>query len=39
MDRLEAASAPPPRYPYVMHRDYGGVRNPRPGNLPAFFPG
>jgi aryl-alcohol dehydrogenase-like predicted oxidoreductase len=35
MDRLDEASAPQPRYPYFMHRDFAGHRNPEPGRLPA----
>jgi aryl-alcohol dehydrogenase-like predicted oxidoreductase len=39
MAKLDAASAKPPGYPYLMHRDYGGPRNPLPENLPAPFRG
>jgi aryl-alcohol dehydrogenase-like predicted oxidoreductase len=35
MARLDAASATAPGYPYFMHRDYGGARNPGVENLPA----
>jgi len=34
--RLDEASAIPPRYPYSMHRNYGGDRNPVAPLLPAL---
>jgi aryl-alcohol dehydrogenase-like predicted oxidoreductase len=36
--RLDEASAVPIRYPYQMHRDYGGDRNPQAGLLPGVPP-
>jgi aryl-alcohol dehydrogenase-like predicted oxidoreductase len=36
MARLDEVSALPPRYPYFMHRDFAGQRNPSPPLLPPI---
>jgi aryl-alcohol dehydrogenase-like predicted oxidoreductase len=37
--RLDEASTVPPRYPYLMHKSYGGDRNPTSPLLPPLAPG
>ncbi len=39
MARLDAASAPPVRYPYDMHKIFGDTRNPPPALLPPIVQG
>jgi aryl-alcohol dehydrogenase-like predicted oxidoreductase len=39
MARLDEASATPPRYPYFMHRNFAGQRNPTAGWLPPIAAG